>query len=103
MRVEGNEGATFDVAGTRTLPATFADMLDGRFRTTPLEKEFAAVTTAFGVLMCIDQAAAKERDELRRARSSGLLTDQEIRDELDRGKRAEDGALKRYKRFFDAL
>ncbi len=61
------------------------------------------MTTAFGVLMCIRQAAAKERDELSRARSAKLLTEQELRDELQRVKRAEDGALKRYKRFFDAL
>lgn len=103
VRVEDDAGVTLDVIGTRTLPASFADLLDGRFRNAPLDKEFAAMTTAFGVLMCIRQAAAKERDELSRARSVGLISEKELRDEMERVKRAESGALKRYKRFFDAL
>jgi hypothetical protein len=53
--------------------------------------------------MCIREAARHERDKLSRARSAGLLTDQELRSECDRVKRAEDGALKRYKQYFDAL
>ncbi len=101
--IEGDDGTTLDVIGTRTLPATFADMLDGRHRVAPLDKEFAAATAAFGVLMCIREAARHERDKLSRARSAGLLTDQDLRSEFDRVKRAEEGALKRYKQYFDAL
>lgn len=103
VHVEGDDGSPFDVVGTRTLPATFADMLDGRHRSAPLDKEFASATAAFGVLMCIRQAARYERDKLGRARSAGLITDAELQSECDLVRRAEDGALKRYKKYFDAL
>lgn len=101
--VEDDHGTILDVVGTRTLPATFADILDGRHRTAPLHEDFAAATAAFGVLMCIREAARRERDELSRARSAGLLTEQELRCECDRVSRAESGALRRYKQYFDGL
>lgn len=102
--LDDDHGRTVSVLGTRSLPATFADLLvSGHHGTAPLDKNFATTSEAFGVLMCIRQAASKERDELRRAREENLLTDEEFDAGLKRVSGAESGALKRYSRFFDAL
>jgi hypothetical protein len=103
LEVRNADGALVDVRGTRTLPATFAELLDADPPVVPLTKATGVAGAAMGVLVCIRQAATTERDELVRAGAARLLDGDTLRHELKRVRAEEKGALKRYRAFFDAL
>jgi hypothetical protein len=101
--VEDDASKLVQVIGTRSLAATFGELLDGDVRPVALDEPMVARSKALAVGMSISEAARQERGDLQRAMRKGVVTSGEYDEEMRRINSAEKGARRRYQKFLAGL